>query len=128
MFVPQSDALASCQTKKAIMHVEGPPVKAVPEAVRNRPTPQRALCNAVLECVRNRAQPAPERTPLHERQICPGLPHRHLIRTRKTPRSKPSMAVECTGTLQNNRSCLKKSEQFHGCDQQVGTFLAQHSG
>ena len=50
--------LASCQTKKVRMNVEVPPVKAVPEAVTNRPTSE------------NRAPPAPEWTLPHaERKL-----------------------------------------------------------
>ena len=36
------------------MNVEGPLVKARPQAVRNRPTPHSAPYKAVPECVRNR--------------------------------------------------------------------------
>ena len=59
--------------EKTRMNVEGSPVKAVPEVVRNKPTPQGALFKAVPECVRNRAPPAPEHTPPQEMQAwhCP---------------------------------------------------------
>ena len=50
-----TDALVSCQTKKVRMNTGRPSVKAVPEAVRNKPTPESAPFKAVLECVRNRA-------------------------------------------------------------------------
>ena len=36
------------------MNIEGPPVKAVPKAVRNRPSPQSSLLKAVPECVRSK--------------------------------------------------------------------------
>ena len=62
---------ASCtllceQSQRARMNVGGLLVKAVPEAVRNRPSPQSAPYKAVPECVRNRAPP-PEGTPLQLR-------------------------------------------------------------
>ena len=37
------------------MNIEGPPVKAVPKAVRNRPSPQSSPFKAAPECVRSRA-------------------------------------------------------------------------
>ena len=48
------------------MNIEGPPAKAVPEAVKSRPMPQSALFKAVLESVRNRAPPPPEGTSLQQ--------------------------------------------------------------
>ena len=64
----------SGQSKRARTSVERPQVKAVPEAVRNRPMPQSAPFKAVLECVRSRAPPPPEGTPLRERPTWPVPP------------------------------------------------------
>ena len=50
-----------CETD---MKIEGPPVKAVPEAVRNRATPQSTLFKAAPEPMENRAPPPPEGTAL----------------------------------------------------------------
>ena len=44
------------------MNIEGPPVKAVPESVRRRPSPQSSPFRAVPECFRSRAPPPPEGT------------------------------------------------------------------
>ena len=52
------------QRNKAKTSMERPPVKAVPGAVRDRPTPQSAPHKAVPECVRNRAPLPPEGTQL----------------------------------------------------------------
>ena len=41
------------QRKKAKTSMERPTVRAVPEAVRNRPMPQSAPYKTMLECVRN---------------------------------------------------------------------------
>ena len=65
-----SGTLVCDYSKKARMNVEGPPVKAVPEVVRKMPTPQSMPYMAVLECLRNRAPPAPDGTPPQERQTC----------------------------------------------------------
>ena len=43
------------------MNIEGPPVKAVLESIRRRPTPQSSLYKAVPECMRSKA---PAGTPL----------------------------------------------------------------
>ena len=45
------------------MNIEEPPVKAVPEAVRNRPMPQSTPVTAVSERARSRAPPPPGGTP-----------------------------------------------------------------
>ena len=47
-----------CETE---MHTEGPPVTAVPEAVRNRPTPQSTPFKAAPESMRSRAAPPTRR-------------------------------------------------------------------
>ena len=47
-----ASVVLECEAK---MNIEGPTVKAVPEAVRNRPTTQSALFKAVPEWVRSRA-------------------------------------------------------------------------
>ena len=52
--------------------MEGPPVKAAPEAIRIRPTLQSALFNTVLESARNRAPRLPELTPLQPTETWPG--------------------------------------------------------
>ena len=60
-----------CEAK---VNIEAPPAKAVPEAVRNRPTPQSALFEAVPRWVRSRAPPPPEGTPLQHTATWPGPP------------------------------------------------------
>ena len=51
------------------MDIERTPVKAVPEAVRNRPTQQRSPCTAVPECMHGTAPRPSEGTPLQIRPI-----------------------------------------------------------
>ena len=56
-----SGAVLVCeQCKKATMNIEGPPVRAVPESLRRRPTPHFSHCKAVPEGMRSRAPPPPE--------------------------------------------------------------------
>ena len=62
------------KNKKARVNIEGPPVKAVPEPTRRRPTPQSSTFKAVPECMRCRAPPPPEGTPLQPRPTWPGPP------------------------------------------------------
>ena len=62
------------QSKMARMKVEGPPVKAVPESTRRRPTPQSSPNKAVPEGMRSRALPPPEGTPLQLRPTWTGPP------------------------------------------------------
>ena len=62
------------QSQKGRMHVEVPPVKALPEAVRNKPTRQSAPLKAVPEHVRNLAPPAPGGPPPQARETWPGPP------------------------------------------------------
>ena len=66
-----ASVVLECEAK---MNIEGPPVKAVPEAVRNRPTTQSALFKAVPEWVRSRAPPPPEGTPLQQTATWPSPP------------------------------------------------------
>ena len=56
------------------MNIEGSPVKAVPKAVRNRPTPQSSPLKAVPECMRGRAPPPQEGTPLRQTATWLGPP------------------------------------------------------
>ena len=56
------------------MNIEGPPVKAVPKAVRNRPTPQSSPFTAVPECMRSRAPLPQEGTPLRQTATWLGPP------------------------------------------------------
>ena len=94
------DALVSCQTKKVRMNEEGPPAKAVPEAVRNRPTPHSAPFKAVLQCVRNRAPLAPEGTPPQERQTWPRPPSAPPLGRGATTSSTVRV---CTGARHHQR-------------------------
>ena len=75
--------------KKSKASIERPPV-AVPEAVRNRPTPQSAPYKAVLECVRNTGLLSPEATPLQERPTWLGPPSTPPPEVRDTPGSDHS--------------------------------------
>ena len=67
--------------------------------------PKRTPFNAVRECSRDRAPPAPEGTPLQERQTCSGPPSAPpLLLDDEGPqrwqigvRRKPSMTPESTG-------------------------------
>ena len=70
--VPQNLSLCVRRASRR-MNMEAP-VKAVPEAVRNRRTPQSAPFKAEPACVRKRAPPPPEGTPPQERQTWPGPP------------------------------------------------------
>ena len=56
------------------MNIDGPPVKAVPEAVRNRSAPQRTLFKAAPESMRSRAPPPSKGTPLQQTATWPGPP------------------------------------------------------
>ena len=56
------------------MFSEGPPVKAVPESVRNRITPQSTLFTAAPESLRSRAPPPPEGTPSQQTETWLGPP------------------------------------------------------
>ena len=56
------------------MNIEGSPAKAVPEAVRSRPTPQSELLKVVPESVRNRAPTPPEGTSLQQTATWPRPP------------------------------------------------------
>ena len=70
-------------------HGKDPPV-AVPEAVRNRPTPQSAQYKAVLECVRNTGLLLPKATPLQVRPTWLAPPSTPPPEVRDTPRSDHS--------------------------------------
>ena len=64
----------SVRSNRAERSMARPPIKAVPEAARNRPTPQSALFKAVPEGVRNRALPPSEGTPLQQTATWLGPP------------------------------------------------------
>ena len=57
------------------MNFERWSVKAVPEAVKRRPTQQSSHCKAVPEGMRSRAPPPPEGTPLQIWPTWPGSPN-----------------------------------------------------
>ena len=120
-----SYAPASCPTKKVRMTMEGAPVKAVPDAVRNGLVPRSAPFKAALECVRKWAPHAPEGTPQQGWQTWPGppsAPPSEMAVLADRSRRKPAMAVECTGT---------RSHQDHGdlsWDPQIGTLLGGDGG
>ena len=56
------------------MIIEGPPVRAVPESIRKRPTPHLSPFIAGPECLRSRAPPPPEVTPSQQMATWPGTP------------------------------------------------------
>ena len=56
------------------MNFEEQRVKAVPEAIRNRPTPQSTLFKSAPESMKNRSLPPPEGTPAHQKVTWPGQP------------------------------------------------------
>ena len=62
------------QFKRAKMNIEGPPVKAVPESITRRHKPQSSNYKAVPECLRSRALPPREWTPLQQTATWPGPP------------------------------------------------------
>ena len=72
----EASVALDCETE---MSMEGPPVKAVSEAVKRRHTPRTTLFRATPEFVRNRAPPPPEGTLLQQTATWPGPPgdHRH---------------------------------------------------
>ena len=107
-----------CDQMKKKMNVDAP-VKAVPEKVRGRPTPQSALFTAVPGHVKNGAPPAPEEA--HRR-----LSWKRKARTTYLPqqegvgfatpvgRIRRESSVECEGTRfrLGHRKFLKKSENI----------------
>ena len=71
---PQTFTLSEnveCETK---MHTEGPPVKAVPESIRRRPTPQSTFYKAVPACMQSRVPPPIAGRPWQIRPTWPGSP------------------------------------------------------
>ena len=60
-----------------MMNIEAPPVKAVPEAVRNRPTPQNSRFKAVPEWERSEA-PHPHQKGHHCSRLPHGLAHQKI--------------------------------------------------
>ena len=61
--VSDSSVAMECETK---VNIEGPPVKAVREAVRRRLTPQSALFKAVRECEQTATWLGPPKDPPSE--------------------------------------------------------------
>ena len=105
------------------------PAKAVPEAVRKRPTPQSAPCKAVPERAKNRAPPQPEGTRLEELPTWPGPPS-------DAPREVDEMGMEDQQHRQDGidanppwnarslpkwRESLKKSEKKNQGGQALGS-------
>ena len=57
----EASVALECETE---MNIEGPPVRAVPESIRKRPTPHSSPFTAGPDYMRSRAPPPPEGTPL----------------------------------------------------------------
>ena len=122
--------------KKKKMNVEGPHINAVPQGVRNRPTPQEcAFPSGVCKEPGHLLQKEHRRK--RGRRGQDRHLHRHLSWTRKAPNAGglestqnppwPWSARERV-VLKTMENYLKKSETFLVWDQRIGAFLAQPRG
>ena len=75
------------------MNKEGPPVKAVPEVVRHRPTPQSSPVKTAPACKQGRAPTPPEGTPLQQTPTWLGSPRDQPAEVNETEVEKREPAM-----------------------------------